>query len=105
MSTKKKQYSAQLKAKVALEAVRAEKSISELASQYEIQPTVINKGKKKLLEEANRIFAEENQVKKEKIDSKAHIDELYRQIGQLKVEQDFLASRSERLGLPTAKPW
>ena len=105
MSTKKKKYSAQLKAKIALEAVRAEKSVSELSGQYEIHPTVINKWKRKLLEEARKIFEEENQGKKGKEDSKAQIDELYRQIGQLKVEKDFLANRSERLGLPTEKPW
>ena len=66
MSTKKKKYSAQLKAKIALEAVRAEKSVSELSGQYEIHPTVINKWKRKLLEEARKIFEEENQGKKEK---------------------------------------
>ena len=81
MSTKKKKYSAQLKAKIALEAVRAEKSVSELSGQYEIHPTVINKWKRKLLEEASKIFEEENQGKKGKKDSKAQIDELYRQIG------------------------
>ena len=77
--------------------------MSELSGQYEIHPTVINKWKRKLLEEARKIFEEENQGKKGKKDSKAQIDELYRQIGQLKVEKDFLANRSERLGLPTRK--
>ena len=42
MSNKRKQYSSQFKAKVALEAVRGEKTISELASQYEVHPTMIN---------------------------------------------------------------
>jgi len=42
MSNKKKQYGAQFKAKVALEAIRGEKTVSELASQYEIHPTMIN---------------------------------------------------------------
>jgi transposase len=47
MSNKKKQYSPQFKDKVALEAVRGEKTVSELAAQYEIHPTVINKWKRK----------------------------------------------------------
>jgi transposase-like protein len=53
MSNKKKQYGAQFKAKVALEAIRGEKTVSELASQYEIHPTMINGWKRKILEEAS----------------------------------------------------
>jgi transposase-like protein len=49
MSNKKKQYEAQFKAKVALEAIRGEKTVSELASQYEIHPTMINGWKRKEL--------------------------------------------------------
>jgi transposase len=105
MSNKKKQYSPQFKAKVALEAVRGEKTVPELAAQYQIHPTVVNKWKRKLLEEAERIFEGESSSQKDKVDTQAQLDELYRQIGQLKVEKDFLASRSARLGLPTEKPW
>ena len=105
MSSQKKQYSPQFKAKVSLEAIRGEKTVAELASQYQIHPTVINKWKRKLLESANQIFEGENKGQNLKEDAQAHIDELYRQIGQLKVEKDFLANRSARLGLPTEKPW
>jgi transposase-like protein len=105
MSNKKKQYSPQFKAKVALEAVRGEKTVAELSSQYQLHPSVINKWKNKLLEEAEQIFERENTGEKDKTDTQAHLDELYRQIGQLKVEKDFLANRSARLGLPTEKPW
>lgn len=105
MSSKKKQYSPQFKAKIALEAIRGEKTVPELASQYQIHPTVINKWKRKLLEEANQIFEEEQKGHKEKENVQTQVDELYRQIGQLKVERDFLVNRSARLGLPTEKPW
>ena len=67
MSNKRKQYSPQFKAKVALEAVRGEKSISELVSQYEVHPTMINNWKRQLLEEANSLFekgSEANQANK-----------------------------------------
>ena len=53
MSSKKKQYGAQFKAKVALEAIRGEKTVSELASQYEIHPTMINGWKRKIWSEAS----------------------------------------------------
>ena len=66
MSTKKKKYSAQLKAKIAIEAVRAEKSVSELSGQYEIHPTVINKWKRKLLEEARKNIRRRESGKKRK---------------------------------------
>jgi transposase len=105
MSNKKKQYSSQFKAKVALEAIRGEKTVPELASQYEIHPTMINGWKRKILEESSKVFEGESKEQKVFEDAKTHIDELYRQIGQMKVERDFLAHRSAQLGLPTERPW
>ena len=105
MSNKKKQYGAQFKAKVALEAIRGEKTVSGLASQYEIHPTMINGWKRKVLDEASQIFEKENQGKEIKENAETQINELYRQIGKLKVERDFLADRSVQLGLPTENPW
>jgi transposase-like protein len=104
MSKKRRQYSAQLKAKVALEAVRGEKTVAEIAAQYEIHPTMIHNWKRQLLDGASEIF-EQQQANTVESDGEAQIAELYRQIGQLKVERDFLANRSARLGLPTEKPW
>jgi len=104
MSKKRRQYSAQLKAKVALEAVRGEKTVAEIAAQYEIHPTMIHNWKRQLLDGASEIF-EQQQANTIESDGEAQIAELYRQIGQLKVERDFLANRSARLGLPTEKPW
>jgi hypothetical protein len=64
-----------------------------------------NGWKRKLLEEASQVFDGESKGQKVKEDAQTQIDELYRQIGQLKVERDFLANRSAQLGLPTEKPW
>jgi transposase-like protein len=105
MRNKRKQYSPQFKAQVALEAVKGEKTVSELASQYTLHPTVINGWKKQLLEQASEVFEKPNSVQKGKENTEAQIDELYRQIGQLKVERDFLADRSAKLGLTVEKPW
>lgn len=105
MSKKRKQYSAQFKAKVALEALRGEKTIAEIAAQYEIHPTMIHNWKRQLLDGASGIFEQSNQAVEVNSEAEAQIAELYRQIGQLKVERDFLATRSARLGLPTEKPW
>jgi transposase len=105
MSNKRKQYSPQFKAKVALEAVRGEKTISELASQYEVHPTMINNWKRQLLDEASSLFEKGSEASQTNESQQTQIDELYRQIGKLKVERDFLADRSAQLGLKTEKPW
>jgi transposase len=105
MSNKRKQYSPQFKAKVALEAVRGEKTISELVSQYEVHATMINNWKRQLLEEASSLFEKGSIANKANESQQAQIDELYRQIGQLKVERDFLATRSAQLGLKSERPW
>ena len=105
MSRKRKQYSAQFKAKVALEAVRGEKTSAELASAYEIHPTLINGWKRQLQEEASTLFDGGKSASKAESDTEAQIAELYRQIGQLTVERDFLAKRCAQSGLPSAKPW
>jgi transposase len=105
MSNKRKQYSPQFKAKVALEAVRGEKTISELASQYEVHPTMINNWKRQLWDEASSLFEKGSEANPTNESQQSQIDELYRQIGKLKVERDFLANRSAQLGLKNENPW
>jgi transposase-like protein len=105
MSNKRKQYNPEFKAKVALEAVRGEKTVAELASQYEIHPTMITNWKRQLLEGGSGLFEKGSETKKADENQQAQIDELYRQIGQLKVERDFLATRSAQLGLKNERPW
>lgn len=105
MSNKRKRYSAQFKAKVALEAHRGEKTVAELASQYQLHPTVVNNWKRRLLEGVSGLFEKGSAASKADATAQAQIDELYRQIGQLKVERDFLASKSKELGLRSENPW
>ena len=93
MIKKRKQYSPEFKAKVALAALRNEASIAELAARYEIHPTMIGHWKRELIEGAAELFDKGQKIKKQ---NEATVDELYRQIGQLKVENDFL---SKGLGL------
>jgi hypothetical protein len=75
-----------------------------LASDHQLHPNLIHNWKKQLLAAAPGIF-ESVTASAALTDNQAQLDELYRQIGQLKVERDFLASRSAVLGLSTAKPW
>ena len=101
---KRKQYSPQFKAKVALEAAREDKTVAQLSSQYDLHPTVINNWKRQLLEGASDLF-ESGRKKKAEKDTQEQVKDLYRHIGQLKVERDFLAERSEMLGLKIEKTW
>jgi len=90
---KRKSYSPEFKAKVAIEAIKGEKTISQIASEFGVHPILVTKWKKQFLENSHKVFSSEGNKEKELQET---IDELYRQIGQLKVERDFL---SRKLGL------
>jgi len=88
MIKKRKQYSPEFKAKVALAALRNEASTAELAAKYEVHPTMITNWKRELTQGAAELFDKGQKTKKQHENT---VDQLYRQIGQLKVENDFLA--------------
>ncbi len=92
MSKERRKHSATFKAKVALEAVKGVETMAELAARYEVHPGQIQAWKKALLEGASGVF-NGNHGKRQKSDE-ALVARLYQQIGQLKVERDFLAERS-----------
>lgn len=92
----KKNHDAAFKAKVALEAVKGEKTIAQIASEYGIHPNQIGQWKKRLLEDLPGLFSDRR--RKEEKEGAAETDELYRQIGQLKVELDWLKKKSQILG-------
>jgi transposase len=92
----RKRHSAGFKAKVALEAVKGEKSIAQLSSEFGVHANQVRQWKKQLLEELPSIFS--NKRRKAQKDAEQLESELYRQIGQLKVELDWLKKKSERLG-------
>jgi transposase len=90
MSKKRKQHSVQFKAKVALAALQNEETTAQLASRFDIHPTMISTWKRQLLDSAADLF-DKNQKSRKQVEGQ--LDELYRQIGQLKVENDFLARK------------
>lgn len=91
MSTQRKRYSPEFKAKVALEALKEHSTLSELASRFEVHPVVIGQWKKQLREELPRIFTDRRE-RQGKADEELQA-QLYQQIGQLKVELDWLKKK------------
>lgn len=92
MQNLKRNYSPSFKAKVALEAIKEEKTSAQLASQYQVHSSQIRTWKALLKKGVIDIF--NGNKKKTKEDKEELIQELYRQIGQLKVELDWLKKKS-----------
>ena len=90
----KKSFTAEFKSKVAIEALKGNQTISELSSEFGIHVTQINIWKKQLLTCSKDVFS----LKKKKLadDNEAEREQLYCQIGRLKVEADWL---KKKLGL------
>ncbi len=92
MTKTAKKHTAEFKAKVALAAIRGEKTIPEIAAEFGVHPSVIHKWRRKALDSFSGIFA--NGVSAPESASEAVIAGLYEKIGKLTVERDFLAKRS-----------
>jgi len=90
MSKKRTQYKPEFKAKVALAALRNDETVAELSVRFGIHPTMIHNWKRSLLDGATDIFDKGQKSRKQ---NEAQVEELYRHIGQLKVERDFLSKK------------
>ena len=88
MGRKRRTYSAALKAKVALAAVKEDKTLAQLASKYGVHANQISKWKTQLLAQALELFEHGNCRSKQ--ESKAEESKLYEQMGRLKMESDWL---------------
>jgi transposase-like protein len=91
MAIKRQSFTAKFKAQVALAALSQLKTINEIATEYEVSPTQINSWKKQLQEECNNLFTDRRKKKDES--QEKLIDELYKQVGQQKVELDWLKKK------------
>lgn len=93
----RKKFSKEFKSKVALAAIRGEKTIAQISSEYGVAATQVNQWKKQVLEALPDLFSRKNEAKQ--IDPLQDPDRLQRMIGQLQVENDWLKKKSKQLGL------
>ena len=94
MVGKRKKYSAEFKAKVALEAIRSEATIAELVVRHGVHQTVISTWKRQAIEGMAGVFSGKAEV--QAAEKEGEIEKLRAKIGQLLVERDFLARASGR---------
>lgn len=91
---KRRRFSAQFKAKVALEALRGELALAEISKKYDVHPNMISAWKKQVTQEAEQLFARRASNAQQASDEQ--IKELHAKIGQLTVEKDFLKKGLQR---------
>lgn len=89
----RRKFSAEFKAKIAVETLKERNTIEEIAKKYEIHPTQINTWKREFLENASLAFGGDEAAREEREDRETQVEKLYAQIGQLKVENDFLKKK------------
>ncbi len=92
MARKRRRFSAEFKVKVALEAIKGQKTVAELAGEYEVHANQITQWKKQLLESLPEVFGRRRE--RDAASQAELTDRLYQQIGRLKVELDWLKKKS-----------
>ena len=99
MKGKRRQHSAELKSKVALAAIRDDRTLAELGSQFDVHPNQITQWKTQLLDRAAQAFSSASGQAEKPVDMKT----LHAKIGELALENDFLEGALAKAGLLGAK--
>ena len=89
----KRKLSGKFKSKVALEAIKGEKTVNQLSKEYEVHPNQISQWKKQLIEGLPDLFSKRKEKREEDVQKER--DHLYQQIGQLKIEVDWLKKKTD----------
>ena len=92
MKARRKRYAAEFKARVAIEAIKGQRTVNEIGALYEVHPNQVSQWKKQALEQLSEVFSE-SRDRKQRSEGELR-DQLYQQIGQLKVKLDWLKKKS-----------
>lgn len=98
MKRHRRKHTAEFKARIAIEAIRGIKTISEIAAEFEIHPVMVSSWKKEMLEHLPELFENKN-ARKDK-DNDREKEQLHSKVGQLTMEVDFLEKKCRQLGIP-----
>ena len=98
MKKHRRKHSAEFKARVALEAIKGLKTLSEIAREYEIHPVMVGKWKSEMLDRLPELFDGNASAKNR--DTEKEQEKLHRKVGQLTMEVDFLEKKCKQSGIP-----
>ena len=101
MSQIRRKFDKNFKARVALEAIRGDKTVAEIVSEYEIQPNQVSAWKKQLLDALPDVFEDKRHKESREKDFEKKEDELHRQLGKAQSELEWLKKKSIQIGLLT----
>lgn len=88
MKTSRRKFTAAFKAKVAIEVLKERETIQQIAARFEVHPTQVSSWKRQFLDGAQQAFGEHDGDENKRL--KSELDQLYRKIGKLEIEKDFL---------------
>jgi transposase-like protein len=97
MTQKRRRFSAEFKARVVRSALREDKTLAQLASEFDVHPNQITEWKRQVIESLPEVFGRKR--KRQQQDNQQLIDRLYQQIGELQVDVNWMKKKSRELGL------
>ena len=97
--SQRRNFSAEFKAKVALEALREQSTTAEIANKYDLHQNQVTTWKKEVVESMSELFVDKRKKDSHLKEAESQIDDLHKKVGQLTMERDFLKKISEKLGL------
>ena len=98
MKKQRRKYTAEFKARIALEAIRGLDTLNEIAAKYEVHPVQVGNWKKELLDRVPELFERKNAAKNK--EEELERAQLERKVGQLSMEVDWLEKKCVQLGIP-----
>ncbi len=97
MTQKRRRFSAEFKARVVRAALREDKTLAQLASEFDVHPNQITEWKRQAIESLPEVFSRKK--RRQQQDNQQLIDRLYQQIGELQVDVNWMKKKSRELGL------